>query len=538
MSAFTHSLSTNNYGPAKIIVATSAANGTHTTLATAMAAASVGDTIFLRDSVTENVTITPGVNIAAWYGSSLNKPTITGTLTMNGAGTSSISGIELVTNSAFAIAVTGSATSILNLNNCYINCSNNTGISLTSSDANSVIRINNSRGNIGTTGISLFTMSGSGLLEINYCFVTNTGGSSTASTVSAGTCSAHSSELRFPITTSGTGQIGLIFSSILSSAQNVTCITHGSSTTSSVRFCRCESGSASAISISVGSTLFVIGCQIASSNTNAITGAGSITYAGLLFNSTSSNINTTTQALYEEGPSKTIGSSNSGNTNTLIVTNDSNTATSASNILAQVAGGTAADPTHQSSVSGVTTWTWGIDNSDSDSYVLAQGTALGTNNVMHVLTTGEINFPLQSAFLATHSAAQTNVTGAGTTVTVNFTTEVFDQNSDYDGTNTYTAPVTGRIVFNASVRFDQITVAMTQGQISIVTSNRSYTSQLLNFGVVQIAANVVAVAVSVLADLDAADTCIVQVTVANGAGDTADLNAAVTQTYFSGYLAC
>ena len=92
---FTHALSTNNYGPSKFVVATSAANGTHTTLASAMSDASAGDTIFIRDSVTENVTITPGVNIASYYGSADDSPAITGTLTMTGAGTSFLSGLRL-----------------------------------------------------------------------------------------------------------------------------------------------------------------------------------------------------------------------------------------------------------------------------------------------------------------------------------------------------------------------------------------------------------------------------------------------------------
>ena len=44
---FTHALSTNNYGPAKFIVDALVANGTHTTIASALTSASSGDTIFL-----------------------------------------------------------------------------------------------------------------------------------------------------------------------------------------------------------------------------------------------------------------------------------------------------------------------------------------------------------------------------------------------------------------------------------------------------------------------------------------------------------
>jgi pectin methylesterase-like acyl-CoA thioesterase len=63
---FTHALSTNNYGPAKFIVSSSAANGTHTTIAAALTSASTGDTIFIRPGTyTENLTLKAGVNLTA-----------------------------------------------------------------------------------------------------------------------------------------------------------------------------------------------------------------------------------------------------------------------------------------------------------------------------------------------------------------------------------------------------------------------------------------------------------------------------------------
>ncbi len=181
--AFTHALSTNRYGTADLIVSSDASQGTHTTLAGAMADAVSGQTIFLRTSVTENVTLTAGVNIDSWTGGTLNTPTITGKLTMTTAGTCNISGIRLQTNSDFILAVTGSAASIVNLNNCYLNITNNTAISYTSSDATSEINIANSSGNIGTTGIALFAQTSAGSLNFSNFFLRNTGGSSTASTI-------------------------------------------------------------------------------------------------------------------------------------------------------------------------------------------------------------------------------------------------------------------------------------------------------------------------------------------------------------------
>lgn len=290
---FTHALGTNNYGPTKFVVATSAANGTHTTLASAMTAASSGDTIFLRDSVTENVTITPGVNIACWSGDSLNVPTITGTLTMTGAGTSTISGLKLTTNSAALIAVTGSAASILNVNNCYINCSNNSGITFSTSNGSAQIALFNCKGDLGTTGIKIFDHTSAGTLDLNNCWITNSGASTTASTISAGNIRILFSRLFSPITSSGTGSVGINGCNIDCSAQNATCLTIGGSGNGTITNSNVVAGSASAISISA--SFNVNTCAISSSNTNAITGAGTILYSGISFTGSSTTINTTTQ---------------------------------------------------------------------------------------------------------------------------------------------------------------------------------------------------------------------------------------------------
>ena len=303
--ALTHALSTNNYGNPRLIVATSAANGTHTTLASAMADAVSGDTIALRDSVTENVTITAGVNVISLSsGGSLNVPSITGTLTMTAAGTSTISGLRLVTNSAALIAVTGSAASILNVDNCYLNCSNNTGITFSSSSSSASINLTDCEGNIGTTGISLFSHSSAGTMQINYSRITNTGVTSTASTVSAGVLNTSYSDLQFPITTSSTSAVGFGYSNFNTVATNTITLTLGGSGIQSVKYCGVQSGSASAISI--GSSAVVQFCEINSTNTNAITGAGAIVYSSLVFSGTSFTINTTTQT----GSGTLIGSRN------------------------------------------------------------------------------------------------------------------------------------------------------------------------------------------------------------------------------------
>lgn len=229
----------------------------------------------------------------------------------------------------------------------------------------------------------------------------------------------------------------------------------------------------------------------------------------------------------------TFTKSTSGATTNLTVSNTSNTASSSANILSQVAGGTAADATYQATISGGQNWTWGLDNSDSDSFVLAASSALGTTNVFKCTTAGEITKPLQPAFLATASA-QSNVTGDGTVYTVVFANEVFDQNNDFDGTSTFTAPVTGRYLFTVTLDFSGLGAANTAGNISLVTSNRTHVLVVGNWANFRNLANTARMSASVLTDMDAGDTA--YVTGFIGAGTK--VVGITAGSIFSGYLAC
>lgn len=288
-------LTITSINTAKWIVDPTANRGTHTTVQGAINAASSGQTIFIRPGTyTENITLKAGVNLCAYISDSLTpNVTIVGKCTFTAAGTVSISGIRFQTNSDFLIAVTGSAASIVNLDYCYFNCTNNTGISFTSSSSSAKIEINNCQANLGTTGIALFSHSSSGLMNILQSNIYNTGGSTTASTNSAGGLNLTLSYFSSPITYSGTSAGTLEYCAFDLSAINATCLTFGGSGAQLARFCRFISGTASAVSIST--TLAMACCTINSSNTNAVTGAGTLNYSSLAFVGTSSLMNTTTQ---------------------------------------------------------------------------------------------------------------------------------------------------------------------------------------------------------------------------------------------------
>lgn len=93
----------------------------------------------------------------------------------------------------------------------------------------------------------------------------------------------------------------------------------------------------------------------------------------------------------------------------------------------------------------------GIDNSDSDKLKMSLGTALGTNDVWRMTTSGQRTLPLQPSFQATVSANVNNVTGDGTHYTIIYDTEVFDIGSNYNNaTGTFTVPIDGKYFFSAS----------------------------------------------------------------------------------------
>jgi len=233
----------------------------------------------------------------------------------------------------------------------------------------------------------------------------------------------------------------------------------------------------------------------------------------------------------------TFTSSTAAQVRTFTVTNTDNTNTASAALIKSVSGGASAgDAAYQASTT-TTSWTFGVDNSvtspTADPFVISQGTALGTTNVMSIATTGEINYPLQPCFLAI-AAAQNSATGDGTNHTITYTgSEIFDQNNDFDGTSTFTAPVDGKYFMNATTDIGNFGAAHNAGNIGIVASNRTINSSNYNWGAIRNATNGVKVCVNSLIDMDAADTCVIKVAISGG---TKVVNIFATNTTFSGNL--
>lgn len=284
-----------SFATAKWIVDPIVGAGTHTTIQGAINSAVSGQTIVIRPGTyTENLNLKAGVNLSAFGSDDYfnGQVTITGNATATFTGSCTLYGIALQTNGAAFLTISGSNATGVNLVNCNL-LAGTSAITYSTSNAGASLVIANCMGNITTTGVAFFTMSSPGGLTILYSRITNSGLSVTAATASAGTCNFQYSEFDFAITTSSTNFFGSKNCNYNTSAINTTTLTIGGSGSNNSNYDFVASGTASAIS--VGSTLQLSSPIVNSTNTNAIAGAGNITYGAIDFQGSSVKISTSTQ---------------------------------------------------------------------------------------------------------------------------------------------------------------------------------------------------------------------------------------------------
>jgi hypothetical protein len=166
-----------------------------------------------------------------------------------------------------------------------------------------------------------------------------------------------------------------------------------------------------------------------------------------------------------------------------------------------------------------------VDNvrldSDTISYAGTGGITLNSD--------GSHNSSLQPCVLAYNSVQDDNVTGNGTSVTVDFDTEVTDQGGDF-ASDTFTAPVAGNYAFAVNVTYAAGTGANSV-RLDVITSNRTYRTHLRG---IDASGNAQSINLTGIADMDAADTMTAQLTIWGMAGDTADIKGGATlETYIS-----
>jgi len=175
----------------------------------------------------------------------------------------------------------------------------------------------------------------------------------------------------------------------------------------------------------------------------------------------------------------------------------------------------------------------GLDDS-ADSLIIGKGSALGTTTSMAFDANGIITKPLQPAFSVHKNSTSQDNLAIDTQVLLTFSHERFDQNSDFNTSNsTFTAPVTGKYFLSANIRLGAVDTAAAYFILLIVTSNETYRfiidpnfSADLSFQTLSI---------TVVADMDLNDTATVEF-VQSGGTAQADVDGNGEYTYFTGYL--
>ena len=176
--------------------------------------------------------------------------------------------------------------------------------------------------------------------------------------------------------------------------------------------------------------------------------------------------------------------------------------------------------------------TFGADKTigANDAYALSFET--NGNEAMKIDSDGHITKPLQSAFLANNNSNQTLSDGT----VLRFATERFDQNGDFDNSTwIFTAPITGKYFFGGMLRVDDISNSGSYIRMYLRTSNADY-AWIIDQEVWDQTSAYTPIAVSLLVDMDAGDTCKLVWQVGSGGG-TPHLDGGINSS-FSGHLVC
>ncbi len=203
--------------------------------------------------------------------------------------------------------------------------------------------------------------------------------------------------------------------------------------------------------------------------------------------------------------------------------------------------GASGDSFVQFDINGTGEFRIGVDDGAGDSFKMSQGSAIGTNDTFVMTAAGERTMPLQPGFLTTQAANQLSVTGSGTNYTVIFSNEIFDQNSDFDGTSTFTAPITGRYFFTYSMQVIGLTTSHTNNFVFCITSNANYRGFQIDFTPAPfVLGGVWVFNGNFYADMDASDTAVVHLRCIGAVSDTLGIvgstDAGFRTPFFAGWL--
>lgn len=176
--------------------------------------------------------------------------------------------------------------------------------------------------------------------------------------------------------------------------------------------------------------------------------------------------------------------------------------------------------------------------STSTGIVKYDGTKLVTSSTAKIDTSNRYTNTSQPAFMAYLTNTVSNVTGDNTNYTVIFDTLAYDQGSNFNlGTSTFTAPVTGKYMFNFSL-YSPGTHSINSSYMFINTSGNIFA---MNIQPYLVTTNNVIGNLNVLANMTTNDTCTFSFKTNTAFGLSSSASGLVSGaivTFASGYLVC
>lgn len=275
--------SDNRYSVNEIIVAPTLKQGAnYTTITDALAAASSGDTIFIKPGTyTEDITLKAGVNITSFNGNK-NQVNIVGKMSFTEAGTVLISNISCDTNGDYYLDFGGSSTSTLEFTDCILLASDNDGFTYSNSDASSILRFDSCSVLLSGTSLKTFDHSSAGTLIFNYSSIVR----SNATTPLASVGSAGVLSMDFCTTTIAynfTGTYSRLRYSFFEPPVGSSCITDSSGYSPFARFCWFIASTVPCLVINGTTAMLLWDCEIKGDTDPVISGTGVLRYGNITF---------------------------------------------------------------------------------------------------------------------------------------------------------------------------------------------------------------------------------------------------------------
>lgn len=169
-------------------------------------------------------------------------------------------------------------------------------------------------------------------------------------------------------------------------------------------------------------------------------------------------------------------------------------------------------------------------------------TTVGIDPVyMTISDTGQINYPIQSSFLAYLPSTVVNATGSGAGWILGSGTPlsiIYDQRGTMSTSGIFTAPVTGKYVFNACVKVGNILLTMQKAIASIITESYTFEGGEANVAALISLSGRYSINLSVVCPMQANETAKLRIALSGGLGNTASIIGGSTPmvSWFSGSL--